>query len=241
MNKKLRFVFMIGIFALFLPLYVKADQYGLAVACKKQNGSDCSISNGIYQIPAGGKVKLVFNVTGGWNGSFSSEVSLSNNLTGPTDFEFDTSYFADLTNAMGPAYDNGMIGLIPMANPTGNPEFSFYVTAGNDLGDATVTLSDIAMIDALDQSVNLDQKVVNLSIVDSTVVDDTTTDTTDNTSTNTDNTETIEDTKTNTKKSSDTTKNPKTGVKVSLVSFVILAIGGVSYIVLRKKNYFNKI
>lgn len=124
---------------------------------------------------------------------------------------------------------------------TGNVAIgSFELTAGNEEGTFLVALTNIVFGDPSNELRSDD--VVSYIIVSNDFEAGDNNTSSDNTSTtNTDNTETIENTETNTKKSSDTIKNPKTGVKVSLVSFVILAIGGVSYIVLRKKNYFNKI
>lgn len=60
-----------------------------------------------------------------------------------------------------------------------------------------------------------------------------------NTSTNNDNDgSTTSDASKTSKENPD---NPKTGITVSLLGVSALVVGGISYIVLRKKNYFNKI
>ena len=59
-----------------------------------------------------------------------------------------------------------------------------------------------------------------------------------NTNTNTDTNDTSSDAS---KTKEEVPESPATGVTVSLLGSVALVVGGISYVVLRKKNYFNRI
>ena len=253
MKRKFSLGLMVGVFALIFPLCVKADQFSVTTECKKSDGSNCSISNGITEIGAGERVTLAFNIssTGAAPQSFSGTVTLGDKLAGITNFNPNNSYWADLSQVAGNnGYEGGNIGLAQkLTGATGDPKFSFDITAGNVTGETSVTISSISLLydnDGTSKSSTLEDLVLPFNIVQSasnsgetnTGTDDNTnqgTNTNDNTNTNTDAKTDASETK------KETPKNPDTGVTLSALGIALLVFGGISYIALRKKNYFNRI
>lgn len=259
MIKSFKKLLVFSVCALVLPMCVKADGFSVDVTCSKLDGTACPISNNSYQVDKSEKVKLTFTINGSNAGSFAGTVDLSNNIIGPSDFEPDFSYWADLTQATGNnGYESGKIGLMKKnSGVSGDPKFSFYVTAGNTTGVATVQISSISIMNAQNTGVNIDDVIVNLAIVESASNSNTNTNENTNTGTNTnENANTNENTNNNssstnttdnTKSASDDKKteskkpvNPDTGVTLSALGIALLVVGGISYIALRKKNYFNR-
>ena len=260
MIKSFKRLLVFSVCALVLPICVKADGFSVNVTCSKLDGTACPISNNVYQVSTGEKVNLTFTISSTDAISFSGTVSLSDKITGLSDFDPNFSYWADLSQATGNnGYENDRIGLMKKnTGASGDPKFSFSVTGGNITGNATVEISSISIMNAQNTGVNIDDVIVNLAIVESSSNSNTNTNENTNAGTNTnENANTNENTNNNssstnttdnTKSASDDKKteskkpvNPDTGVTLSALGIVLLVVVVVSYIALRKKNYFNKI
>lgn len=248
MKRKFSLGLMVGFFALILPLCVKADEFSIDVSCEHIGRGDCSESNNIYEIGTGETARFTFTINDTSVQSFSGAVTLSDKLTGLSNFNPNTLYWADMSQIGGNnGYENGHIGLMKKASgATGEAKFSFDVTAGDTTGEANVTISSISILNSQSQSVSMSDIALNLNIVQSTENnqnnnnDNTNTGTDTNTDTNTsDNTDTNNDKNTDTKKEEPV--SPDTGVSISLLGIGALVLGGISYIVLKNKNYFNRI
>ena len=253
MIKFFKKIFVFATFVLFLPLCVKAADYGLTFTCQKSDGTECPKQGTSYAIPKGEKVKLIFDVTGEGVSGFESNVSLQA-ATGPSNFEYNESFW-NLTQEGG--FLNNKI-ILAGSNNSGEPKFSFDITAG-DAVYAFVTFSSIDISDSDGNDHPLQNNIIySFYIVSedsgnsgSGASSDTDNNNSGDTNTNgnaNDNTNNNTNTNGDTKDSSDSNKsktdnpvNPKTGVKVSIFGIIVMGIGCVSYLVLRKKNYFNKI
>ena len=196
MIKSFKRLLVFSVCALVLPICVKADGFSVNVTCSKLDGTACPISNNVYQVSTGEKVNLTFTISSTDAISFSGTVSLSDKITGLSDFDPNFSYWADLSQATGNnGYENDRIGLMKKnTGASGDPKFSFSVTGGNTTGNATVEISSISIMNAQNTGVNIDDVIVNLAIVESASNSNTNTNENTNTGTNTnENTNTNED------------------------------------------------
>lgn len=248
MIKNLKKILVFGVFALILPLGVKAD-YGLSVQCIKSDNTNCTESNGAYQVTTGETVRFNFTVTGDNVGGFLSDIVLSSNLTGPSNFGYNTSFWDGTRNG---GFSNNKI-VLAKNNGTGDPIFNFSVVTGTTAGEATITFSNVDVSDSQGDDTSLPNKVVTLNVVTATDINtgnnentntenntsvggtDTNANTNDNTNANTDAKTDVSETK------KEAPSNPDTGVTLSALGIALLVVGGISYISLRKKNYFNRI
>ena len=243
MIKIFKRMFVFVFFAFLLPLCVSAVDYNLAFTCEKLDGTECA-KDGNYIIEKGETVKLNFEVLGDNISGFESDILLQG-ATGPSNFEYNTSFW-NLTQDGG--FSNNKIVLAGL-NGTGNSTFSFKITAGSSIS-SVVTFSSVDISDSngddhvLSENIVLTFDVVsgdneNIGGNDNENTGNDASDTNTNTDQNTNDTTNTGDTV----KKSETDKpvNPKTGVRVSIFSFIVMAIGCVSYLVLRRKNYFNRI
>ena len=249
MIKNFKRLLVFSVFALILPLGVKAD-YGLNVQCVRSDNTSCTESNGAYEVITGETVRFNFTVTGDNIGGFQSDIALSDNLTGPSNFGYNTSFWDGTRNG---GFSNDKI-ILAKDTGTGDSIFNFSVVTGTSAGEATITFSGVDVSDSEGNDNTLPNKVVTLNIVSPTNTENTNenanenantgTNTNENTSNdasstnNADNTKSTSDDK---KTKSDKPVNPDTGVTLSALGIALLVIGGISYIALRKKNYFNRI
>ena len=120
MIKNIKRLLVFSVCALILPLCVKAD-YGLSVQCVKSDNTSCTESNGVYQVSTGETVRFNFTVTGDNIGGFQSDIALSNNLIGPSNFGYNTSFWDTTVNG---GFSNNKIILAKNAG-TGDPIFNF--------------------------------------------------------------------------------------------------------------------
>lgn len=228
---------------LVLPLCVKAEDLFI-LSCEKQNGESCTISGSKYQVEAGQKVKIIMSVESDKiiNG-LSSKIVLTN-MSDLSNFTF-----ASIWNNQTSTFDQTALKFIAGREPREIPENenatkpigTLEVTAGTALGEAKIEFTDIKLSylsenDGLPSYdlVDLTNNSLTFDVVESTD-DNNTIDNSSNT-----NTGDTESSKSDSKKGN-AVSNPKTGVKVSVASLIILAVGAGAYVVLRKKNYFNKI
>jgi len=182
---------------------------------------------------------------------FSTDITLTDNLVFVS-FEKNRFFDAggDASQIEGNAY------AIAMNNSNGNGKSSTFdigtliVKASPEAtGVATISFQNTKF--AVEDSDNTVDGNVTLTAKDLTIGSnvnsetDNVNPTTDNENTNTNVNPTTDNTDTNTdsgKKTSSTTSNPKTGINESLLdTIVILAVCIVSYLILRKKNFFNEI
>ncbi len=228
---------------LVLPLCVKAEDL-FVLSCEKQNGESCTISGSKYQVEAGQKVKIIMSVESDKiiNG-LSSKIVLTN-MSDLSNFTF-ASIWNNQTSTFEQTTLKFMAGREPSEIPENEnatkPIGTLEVTAGTALGEAKIEFTDIKLsyLPSYDL-VDLTNNSLTFDVVESTDDNNTidATDTTDNSSNA--NTGDTESSKSDSKKGN-AVSNPKTGVKVSVASLIILAVGAGAYVVLRKKNYFNKI
>ncbi len=248
----LKKVVITGISMFILPLYVSAADLFIS-SCLKTDGTSCEISDSKFQIETGQTVKITMSIESDKvvNG-LSAIVSLTNmnNITG---FVHDSIWNnqSSAINQISDTTSKFMVGRdqneIPGSENSRKEVGSFNVTAGSLVGDAKIEFSDIKLsyIENSDFEITtLTNVPLLISVVDSNN-DNTTPD--DNNNTNTD-TNTNDNTNTNTDAKTDVSEtkkevpsNPDTGVTLSALGIALLVVGGISYISLRKKNYFNKI
>ena len=226
-----------------LPGMVFAADDLFIQSCQRADGSACLVDGTTTQLEAGETVTILMSVdTEKKINGFSATVELEN-MANFSDFTYSNIWGTDSSAN----YDSNVFmvmrdpGNIPDSEDLRKEIGSFKVTAGSTLGEAKITFSDIdatyldgASVEDYDPAFtgslvfNVIEATSNENNDENTNVNPTT----DNTSTNTD----------SGKKTSSTTSNPKTGIKVSLFGTGILLIAcGASYLVLRKKNFFNRI
>lgn len=226
-----------------LPGMVFAADDLFIQSCQRADGSACLVDGTTTQLEAGETVTILMSVdTEKKINGFSATVELEN-MVNFSDFTYSNIWGTDSSAN----YESNVFmvmrdpGNIPDSEDLRKEIGSFKVTAGTTLGEAKITFSDIdatyldgTSVEDYDPAFtgslvfNVIEATSNENNDENTNVNPTT----DNTSTNTD----------SGKKTSSTTSNPKTGIKVSLFGTGILLIAcGASYLVLRKKNFFNKI
>ena len=230
--------------AFVLPSMVFAADDLFIQSCQRADGSACLVDGTTTQLEAGETVTILMSVeTDKKINGFSATVELEN-MSNFSDFTYSDIWGTD----SAANYDSNVFmvmrdpGNIPDSEDLRKEIGSFKVTAGSTLGEAKITFSDIDATYLDGTSVEDYDPAFTGSLVFNVVETSNENTSTDNVSTNTD-TNTTTTTNINTgKKTSSTTSNPKTGIKVSLFGTGILLIAcGASYLVLIKKNFFNKI
>ena len=233
--------------AFVLPSMVFAAPDLFIQSCQRADGSPCLVDGATTQLEAGETVTILMSVeTEKKINGFSATVELEN-MTNFSDFTYSNIWGTDSSAN----YDSNVF--MVMRDPGSIPENedlrkeigSFKVTAGTTLGEAKITFQDIDATYLDGTSVeDYDPAFIGSLVFD--VIGATSNDdsaggvTTDGTETKTD-TNTSTNTKSD-KKTSESTSNPKTGINGSLLdTIVILAVCIVSYLILRKKNFFNEI
>lgn len=226
-----------------LPGMVFAADDLFIQSCQRADGSACLVDGTTTQLEAGETVTILMSVdTEKKINGFSATVELEN-MVNFSDFTYSNIWGTDSSAN----YESNVFmvmrdpGNIPDSEDLRKEIGSFKVTAGTTLGEAKITFSDIdatyldgTSVEDYDLAFtgSLVFKVIEATSNENNDENTNVNPTTDNTSTNTD----------SGKKTSSTTSNPKTGIKVSLFGTGILLIAcGASYLVLRKKNFFNKI
>jgi len=238
MKKRLLFSALVSIFA--FPFCVSAldlDSSVISFTCDKDTiakneQATCTIKANLGETSVSG---------------FSTDITLTDNLVFVS---FEKNRFFD---AGGDAsqIDNSNSYTIAMNNSNGDGKSGNFdigtlvVKASPDAADvATISFQNTkfaveASDNTVDGNVTLTAKDLTIGSNENSEIDNENNDentnvnpTTDNTGTNTD----------SGKKTSSTTSNPKTGINESLLdTIVILAVCVVSYLILRKKNFFNEI
>lgn len=242
MLKNFKMMLVLGVSIFVLPLYVRADNNYTKISCVKTElipgeTTTCNISLDVTGTNFG-----VDSFTASLR-AYENDGNTSTQKITLGNYEFDTSNWPTTSND---SIDDGNYVLVIGDDAqllTGNIAIgSFKVTAGNDTGTFKVGLKNISYgtsTDELEES----PVFVQISIVQQNNVDNndnTNTGTDTNTDTNTsDNTDTNNDKNTDTKKEEPV--SPDTGVSISLLGIGALVLGGISYIVLKNKNYFNRI
>ena len=243
--------------ALVLPMCVKAgDEEYLRFSCEKTQlapgeKTTCSIGLDVTgtDIVVDGFSSYV-RVYEDDGTTQTQKLSLSN-------FTFDSNVWTEPSNSAS----NGdyVLQLAEGDTPrTGSISVgTFELTAGSNAGTAKIGLKDIVFGTSTNEK-NVDSAFVQINIVSSTTENTGTNNENTNAGTNTnDNTNTNENTGNdasstnnvdNTKSAADDKKteskkpvNPDTCVTLSALGIALLVVGGISYIALRKKNYFNRI
>lgn len=244
MKKRLLFSALVSI--MFFPFCVKAldlDSSVISFTCDKNTiapneQATCILKASLGETSASG---------------FSTDVTLTDNLVFVS---FEKNSFFD-AGGSAEQINNTNAYAITMNNSDGDGK------SGNfDIGTLVVKASpdatDVATISfqntkfavettdsTVDGNVALASKDLTISLNTNNGADNGNT-TTDNNNTNTD-TNTNDNTNVNdaTSDASETKKenpkNPDTGVTLSALGIALLVVGGISYIALRKKNYFNRI
>lgn len=263
MIKRFKRLLVFSVFALVLPMCVKAgDEEYLRFSCEKTQlvpgeKTTCSIGldvTGTDIVVDGfeGHVRVYEN-----DGTTQTQkLSLGN-------FTFDSSVWTEPSNS---ASDGDYILQLAEGDTPRTGSISvgtFELTAGSNAGTAKIGLKNIVFGTSTNEK-NVDSAFVQINIVSSTTENTGTNNENTNTGLNTgSNTQTSENTNTNentsnnssssntadnTKSASDDKKtetkkpvNPDTGVTLSALGIALLVVGGISYIALRKKNYFNRI
>ena len=236
MINKFKKIIMFGVFSLVLPISVKAD-HSATFTCEK------------YTIAPGERVTCSINANVGTDSAsaFSTQVSLGDNLNYVSFTK--NSFFNEGGDVSQVENTNSYIITMANSNGTGKTgEFKIadiVVEANNQSGvESTISFEDSKFSidvpnDTVTSQITIEGKTITISAdAVNPGSNEGTTDTTDNSS-NT-NTGDTESSKSDSKKGN-AVSNPKTGVKVSVASLIILAVGAGAYVVLRKKNYFNKI
>ena len=238
-NNLLKKVLFTCIATFALPKMVFAAPDLFIQSCQRLDGSSCPAEGATLQLEAGETVKILMSVeTEKKINGFSATVELEN-MSNFGNFSYSNIWGSD-------SAVNGNTFLV-MRDPGSIPENegltkeigSFTVTAGNTLGAAKIKFQDIDATYLDGNSVeDYDPAFIGsvlVNVVESSSQQNTNENTNTNTSGNTTNSE-------KSKTSETLPENPKTGVSVPLLSmFCLMSACGVSYIILRKKNYFNKI
>lgn len=257
MIKNIKRLLVFSVCALILPLCVKAEnEEYLRFSCTKTElapgeTTTCSIGLDVTgtEITVDGfegHVRVYEN-----DGTTQTQKLLLGNFT------FDSSVWTEPTNS---ASDGDYILQLATGDSarTGNISVgSFELTAGSDTGSVRVYLKDVVFGTSSDEK-NVDSIFVQINVVSASgdnTNTGTNTGTDDNTNTNTGNGEDTNNNTTNNSSSNDgtsstsdvskteskTPENPVTGVTLSALGIALLVVGSISYITLRKKNYFNKL
>ncbi len=224
-----------------LPNMVFAANDLFIQSCQRADGSACLIDGATTQIEAGETVTILMSVeTEKKINGFSATVELEN-MSNFSDFTY-----ADIWGTDSAVNENTFLVMRDPSSIPDNEDLtkeigSFKVTAGSTLGTAKITFKDI---DAtyLDGSTVEDYDPAFMGSLVFEVIESTSNNSNSDDKT-TDNTNADTDVKSdNAKKTSSSVTNPKTGITISILGTAILvAVCGISYLVLRNKNYFNKL
>lgn len=227
--------------AFVLPGMVFAADDLFIQSCQKADGSACLAEGSTIQVEAGETVTIFMSVeTERKINGFSATVELENM------FNFNDFTYSDIWGTDSAVNENTFL---LMRDPSNIPESedlrkelgSFKVTAGNTIGTAKITFEDIdaTYLDGI--SVEDYTPAFTGSLTFNIVESTSNRDSDENNSTNENLTDDVNTENNTGKKTSDTITNPKTGIKVSLFGMGVLVVAcGVSYVILRKKNYFKK-
>ncbi len=260
MLKIRKLIFASALFLILPVLVVKADPtHSLEFSCvdtviTPQQSTTCTIKvnvldSSVRVVSFGARV----SVTESDGTTSSQKLSLSDYTYNNTNWNGTMNVIEDdeytLTRS---ASSEPLTGLIEIG--------TFKITAGQSTGIVRVNLSNVMVGNKFDTNEPAQELTdpgsayvdINITNSESTGSDENTNsnsgenNNSSGTETNTgENNSGSTETKTDDKKAEDKKTenpvNPKTGVKVSLIGFAMLVVGGVSYIVLRKKNYFNRI
>lgn len=264
MIKSFKKLLVFSVCALVLPMCVKADdlEYSLSLRCdnttlRPQQVTTCTIildtTDSSVRVVGFDADVLVTETDGVTQ---SQKLVLSN-------FEYNNTNWNGDFNTI--ANNSFMLTRSDESEPlTGTIEVaSFQITAGNETGTAKVLLNNVGVghqpLDSNEQAQNLAnpnsaQILITISTQENNNVDPeintnngneentnagtNTNENTNNNSSNIDNTKSASDDK---KTESKKPVNPDTGVTLSALGIALLVVGGISYIALRKKNYFNRI
>lgn len=257
MIKNVKRLLVFSVCALVLPLCVKAEnEEYLRFSCTKTELAPGETTTCSIGLDVTGTEITVDSFTATVRVYENDGTSQTQKLT-LSDFEFDSNKWSTSDSSA----DNGDYVLVikENVNPySGNIEIgSFNVTAGNSLGIAKIGLKNISF-GTVSNEINSDSVFVQINVVSASgdnTNTGTNTGTDDNTNTNTGNGEDTNNNTTNNSSSNDGTsstsdvskteskapENPVTGVTLSALGIALLVVGSISYITLRKKNYFNKL
>lgn len=228
MIKGIKKMFAFGAFSLILPLCVKAD-YSVSLNCAKDTiapgeSVTCSMDANVGEASASG---------------FSTKFSVGDNLEYVS---FNKNSFFDAGGSVS-QLDGTDSYIITMNNSDGEGKTGEFkigdlvIKAKSQSGESVISFDDSKF--AIDVPGNTVTEFITIGSKTITISADAASSASTGDSSNTGSTNS--GSSESTSKKGDGITSPKTGVKVSVLSFAVLAIGSGAYVVLKKKNYFNKI